>query len=229
VNEMPISLQSRAGVVAVLTAAVCHSAFGQDAQTKEAQARDTRGVPPRATPADYQAQAQAGAVTIAAEFTGHSISTPQAIFTTEDYVVFEVGLFGPPEARLKLSHDDFALRINGKKTPSPAQPYALVSKSAKDPEWETPAPAESKSKTSIGGSGKAQGDAGSPPAPVHIPIELRRAMEQRVQKASLPEGERVLPEAGLIYFEHGGKTAGIRSIELIYTGPAGKATLTFHP
>ena len=71
-----------------------------------------------------------------------------------------------------------------------------------------------------------QNTAGSLPPVVHIPIGLERAMEQRVQRASLPEGDRPLPEAGLIFFEHRGKTA---SAELIYTGPAGKATLTLHP
>jgi hypothetical protein len=63
----------------------------------------------------------------------------------------------------------------------------------------------------------------------HVPVELKRAMEQKVLKASLPEGDRVLPEAGLIYFEHSGKVEKISSIELIYSGAAGKATLTIHP
>lgn len=222
---MLFPFQSRAGAVAVLMAVLCQVAPGQGAP-----ARDAMSVAPRATPADYQAQAPVGAITIAAEFTGHSIATPQAVLTTEEYVVVEVGLFGPTDARVKLSHEDFSLRINGKKTPVPAQPYALVSKSAKDPEWEALQPTESKSKskTSLGGSGEGQGDS-PPPAPVRMPIERRRALEQRIQKASLPEGDRALPEAGLIYFEHGGKVSGIRSIELIYAGPAGKATLTLHP
>ncbi len=138
-------------------------------------------------------------------------------------------MFGPPEARVKLSHEFFSLRINGKKAPLPAQPYTLVFNSLKDPEWAPPVPAESKSKTSIGSGGKSQSDPGSTPAPVHIPIEVERAMQLRVQKASLAEGDRVLPEAGLIYFQHRGKTTGIHSIELIYTGPAGKAILKLSP
>jgi hypothetical protein len=54
-------------------------------------------------------------------------------------------------------------------------------------------------------------------------------MAQRVQKASLPEGDRALPQAGLIFFQYRGKAQGIHSIELIYAGPAGKATLTLQP
>ena len=36
-----------------------------------------QGLPPRAAPSDYQAHAQAGAVTIAADFAGHSVATPE--------------------------------------------------------------------------------------------------------------------------------------------------------
>jgi len=221
---MPFSHQSRtgAGIVAVLTAVLCHGAPGQDAPVREA-----KSIPPRATPADYQAHAQAGTLTVAAEFTGHSVPTPEAVLSTEDYVVVEVGLFGPPAARVKLSYEHFSLRINGKKAPSPAQPYTFVFKSLKDPEWAPPVSAEPKSKTGINTGGKS--DSGSTPAPVHVPIELERAMELRVQKASLPEGERVLPGAGLIFFQHRGKTDGIHSLELIYNGPAGKAILTLQP
>ena len=223
--------QSTTGVVvvAVLTAVLCQGAFGQDVPGKDGQIHDAKSIPPRASPTDYQAHAQAGLLTIAAEFTGHSVPTPEAILSTEDCVVVEVALFGPRGARAKLSYENFSLRINGKKTPLPAQPNTFVFKSLKDPEWAPPVSAESKSKTSIGSGGKGQSDAGSTPAPVHIPIELERAMALRVQKASLPEGERVLPEAGLLFFQHRGKTDGLHSIELIYTGPAGKAVLPLQP
>jgi hypothetical protein len=224
---MRLSTISRAGV---LVTALCLCAPGQDTPSKEAQVSEMKGLPPRVTPADYQAQAQAGTVTVAAEFMGHGVPTPQGVFSTEDYVVVETGLFGPPEARIKLSVDDFSLRINGKKTPSPSQPYGLVFKSLKDPEWEPPVQAESKSKTSIGSGGRGgQGDSNMPPTPVHMPIGLQHVMEQRVQKASMPEGDRALPQAGLIFFQYRGKPESIHSIELIYSGSAGKATLTLQP
>jgi hypothetical protein len=216
-----------------LTAALCQGAPWQDAQSntqsKDAQIRESKGLSPRAAPTDYQSHTQAGAVTIAAEFTGHSITSPQSVLATEDYVVVEVGFFGPPEAQLKLSYEDFSLRINGKKTALPARPSVSVFKSLKDPEWEPPVPVESKSKTSLGTGGGGQNDPGSTPPVVHIPIEVERKWELRVQKATLPEGERVLPVAGLIFFQYRGKTDNIDSIELIYTGPAGKTTLKLHP
>jgi len=217
------------GMVAVLTAVLSQNAAAQAAQSPaapsaDAQSRESKGVPPRAAPGDYQGHAQAGAVTIAAEFTAHSVVTSEALLTTEDYVVVEVGLFGPPETRLKLSYADFSVRINGKKAPVMAEEYNAVFASLKDPEYDPPEAAEKKSKTSVGGSGKSEG---SLPPIVHVPIELKRAMQLRVQKASLPEGERPLPAAGLIFFPHRGKN--VQSIELLYAGPAGKATVTLHP
>jgi hypothetical protein len=174
-------------------------------------------------------------MTIAAEFVGHFVPTLQGNLSTEDYVVVETGMFGPPEAHIKLFLGDFSLRINGKKTALPAQPYGMVIKSLKDPDWEPSAAAESssKSKTNVitGGQGVGGGGGGhdkDPPAPVRIPVEVQRAMEQRIQKASLPQGDRTVPVAGLIFFQYG-RAQGIRSIELIYNGSAGSVTLELRP
>src|ERR1700687_436260 len=123
------------------------------AQGQETQVKEIRGLPPRATPADYQAQAQAGGMTIAAEFVGHFVPTLQGNLSTEDYVVVETGMFGPPEAHIKVFLGDFSLRINGKKTALPSQPYGMVIKSLKDPDWEPPAAAKSSSKTNVSTGG----------------------------------------------------------------------------
>ena len=80
----------------------------------DAQASETRGMPARATPGDYQAHAPAGPVTIGAEFMQHSVPTPKGLLASEDYVVVEAGVFGPPGARTTLNPSDFSLRINGK-------------------------------------------------------------------------------------------------------------------
>jgi len=202
---------------------------GQDTPTKGAPI-EAKGLPPRATPADYLAQTKAGTATIAAEFAGHAVPTAQGPLTTEDFVVVETALFGPPDARMKISAGDFSLRINGKKAPLPTRPFGMVLASLKDPEWQPPEQAKSKSKTGLntGGNGD-QGGSNEPPPPVKIPIEVQRAMAQRVQKATLPEGDRTLPQAGLIYFQYRGGAKGIHSVELIYDGPAGKATLALQP
>ena len=213
--------------IGLLLAALSTCLSGQTPPAKDAPT-ESKGLPPRATPADYQTVVKAGEVTIAAEFKGHSIPTAVNTLTTEDYVAVELALYGAPDARLKLSVEDFSLRVNGKKAALSTQPYGLVLSSVKDPEWEPPAATSGKSKTSVGSSGKESGD-NSPPAPVKVPIEVQRAMAKNIQKAVLPEGDRALPVAGLIFFQYRGKTKGINSLELIYSGPAGKATLALQP
>lgn len=219
---MPFSFVSR---ISLCIAVSCLCAQTQDTPPKEAPSKEMMDLPPRAAASEYQAQAKAGAVTIGAEFMGHAVPTPDAIYNDEEYVVVETGVFGPPDTRLQLSWSDFSLRINGKKEPLPSQATELVLKSLKDPQWEPPAAAE-KSKTSLNTGGQNNNE---PPAPVHMPFELRHPMEQRVQKASLHEGNRVLPQAGLLFFQYRSKTQNIHSLELIYNGPAGKATLALQP
>jgi len=50
-------------------------------------ANEKLGIPPRAAPTDYQAQGKAGEITIAAEFAGHSVPTPEGPLSDEEYVV----------------------------------------------------------------------------------------------------------------------------------------------
>jgi hypothetical protein len=221
------SLSTALFISAVLASAVfCASA--QEESVKEAP---SKGLSPRAAPTEYQAHGQAGMVTIGAEFTGHSVPTTEHTFSAEEYVVVEAGLFGSAGAHTKLSRDDFSLRINGKKNVLPSEPYELVFKSLKDPEWQPPAASEepkaSKGGLTTGGGGGGQDTA--PPPPPKMPFPLRRAMEQQVQKAAMLEGDRPLPQAGLLFFLYRGKVDGIKSLELIYNGAAGKATLTLQP
>jgi hypothetical protein len=191
---------------------------------------ETKGLPPRTSPTEYLAHGKAGSLTIAGEFAGHNVPTPQGPLTTEDYIVVELGIFGAADAKVKLAAEDFSLKINGKKALS-TQPYGLVIGNVKDPEWAPPEPpAQKKSALSTGGGGGGGGGQDdSTPKVVHVPIEVQRALNQRVQKATLPEGTRALPVAGLIYFQYRGKEKGIKSLELVYSGPAGKGTIELHP
>jgi hypothetical protein len=221
------------GVLAAGVVAATLSLYPQSTPAQDAGSAEPQAIPPRATPGDYQAHAQVGAVTIAAEFVGHFLPTSQGTLTTEEYVAVETCFFGGPEARMKLSAGDFSLRINGKKTPLSSESYSLVARSVKDPDWEPPKPPKSKSNTIINGSGDdeaaVQRGPKPTPTPVRIPIEVQRAWARRVQKASLAEGDRILPQAGLIFFPYRGKSKDIYSIELIYNGAAGQAALALQP
>lgn len=164
-------------------------------------------------------------MTIAAEFTGHSVATPESTLNTEDYVVVEAAIYGPAGTHIKISHEDFSLRVNGKKkTQLQGQPYGAVVRTLKDPELE-PTVEETKSKTSVS-TGGGGGGGNEPPPPYRVPDALRHEYSQRLQKLSLPEGDRALPQAGLIYFLYRGKPDKIQSLELIYNGAAGQATLS---
>jgi hypothetical protein len=223
---------STAWTTSVLIAVAAFCLYGQAQTTGEppkaaAQPIRAEGVPARTSPTDYPTQAKLGEITIAAEFMGHSVPTPEATLSTDDYVVVETAFFGAPGSKITLSVDDFSLRINGKKKPLSSEPSELVFKSLKDPEWNPPEQKEKKSKTSFGGGGDT--DSSSTQLPPKVPIELRRTMSQRVAKASLPQGDRPLPQAGLIFFDYHGKVATIHSLELVYKGPAGEGTLTLNP
>jgi hypothetical protein len=187
---------------------------------------ELQGLPVRASAADYQNQEKVGKLTLAADFVGHSVPTMQGPLSSEDFVTVEVAFLGAPDSKVKISFEDFSVRINGKKSPIASQQYGLVMKSLSDPEWIPPVVEESKSKGGISTGGGGGGGDPKPAAP-KMPFPLRRAMEQRAQKSALPEGERSVPVAGLIFFPYRGKDQSIQIVELIYAGAAGKATLTF--
>ena len=194
------------------------------ASMPKAATRENIGIPPRSGPSDYPAQAKVGKVTIAAEFAEHGIPTPEGVLSSDNYVVVELAVFGPEGTRLPVSFSDFSLRVNGKKNPVQAESFERAGASVKDPEWAPLEKPEKSSSTSIGG-GRNETSA-PPPGP---PAELRRAWAKRVMQAAWAEGERPLPRAGLLYFPYGGKAKGIHSLELIYSGEAGKATLNLMP
>ena len=132
---------------------------GQDASNNGASAGNAgtaRGLPPRLTPSDYQFHVQAGAVTIAAEFLGHSVPTEEGgPYATDSYVVVTTALFGAPDAKVQLSNKDFSLRINGKKPPVPSQPSVVVFPTLRDPEWEPLNAEKEQARTASAGEGKA--------------------------------------------------------------------------
>lgn len=226
--QLPVS-RSAVAIAGLLAAALC--LYSQNVPGKEDEGKprpgEPQGLPPRATPGDYQAHVAAGAVTIAAEFTSHFVPLPQGTLTTDDFVVVEVGMFAADGTKLNLAVGDFSLRINGRKPGVPAEPYGAVASSLHDPEAEPPASASKSKSGGLSTGGGGQND--PPPLPPKVPIEKRRAMAQGIQKASLAEGVRDLPQAGLLFFPYRGKDKGILSVELVYSGAAGQAALPLQP
>ncbi len=207
-------------------AAVCLCA--QEKPTPTINPADVPRMRPRASANDYQAHARVGPIGIGAEFMRHAVPTPQSEFSTEDYVVVEVGLFGASGERARLSTQDFSLRVNGKKA-VPSLPVGVIEYNLKDPDWQPPEAPKPKSPGGLSTGGEGGNPNDPPPAPPKMPMPLVHIMQVKVEKAALPEGDRALPEAGLLFFSYRGQGDKIKSVELMYSGPAGKATLTLQP
>lgn len=215
-------MQTLFGGLAVSLAVLC-SLHAQNAPQEKPHPVEITGMPPRSAATDYAARVQVGDFTLAAEFAGHNVPRPEDPLTTDDYVVVEAAVYGPNGIKVNLSPDQFSLHINDRK-PSPAVTFVVVASSLKDPEWVPPDQPKAKSKTSFGGGGD-----NTTTLPPKVPIELRRKMAQYIEVNSLPEGEHALPQAGLLFFPYRGKSQSIHSMELMYNGPAGKATLALQP
>jgi hypothetical protein len=202
---------------------------------------DAQGTPPKTKAADYPVHQQMDAVTLAAEYLVHSLPTSKGTLIASDYLVVEVAFFGPSFSRLKMSPDNFKLRINGKGEPLSTEPPGMVSQSIKfpsaHPHLETAGSVGVGDGTvSVGprappsqfpGDGNDRTPTGQPPT--IKTIEEDNNIDHRVQNATLPEGENSLPRSGLLYFFFRGKVKNIHSLDLFYDGAMGKTTLKLLP
>jgi len=200
-----------------------------------------QGTTPKTGPADYPAQVQMDSVTLAAEYLVHSLPNAKATLIANDYLVVEAAFFGPLYSRLKMSPDNFSLRINGKGEPLTPELPGMVASSVKfpgvRPHLETTGSVSAGDGTVSVGPRPPQsrfpGD-GNNRLPANQPatvseVNQENDVEYRVRNASLPEGEHSLPRSGLLYFFYRGKTKNIHSVELFYNGTMGKATLKLLP
>lgn len=204
------------------------------------------GTGPKTSAADYPVHSTAGKVALGAEYMVRSFHGSNQTFVADRYLVVEVAVFPPKFEKLTLSAGQFTLRVNGKKRALLPQPPSFVGASLKYPDWE-------RRPTVIAGggvgdrgvifgpppvTGRFPGDprpqVGRLPAPPKAPrpdnpagIETAEPVraEDVVVETALPEGEISGPVSGYLYFPYKKKTKSIRSLELIYLGPAGEATL----
>lgn len=200
-----------------------------------------QGTTPKSKAADYPVRVQMDQVTLAAEYLLHSLPTAKGTLIAPDYLVVEVAFYGPSFSRLKMSPDNFKLRINGKGDPLSSDAPGMVSQSIKfpgaKPHLETQGSVTMGDGTvSVGprappsqfpGDGNERQPVGAPPSIKKV--EEENNIEYRVQNATLPEGEHSLPRSGLVYFYFRGKIKNIHSLDLQYEGTMGKASLKLLP
>lgn len=199
-----------------------------------------QGTEPKAAPGDYPARATLDKLAIGAEYLVHSFFGHGQTFFTSDYLVVEVALFPARDETLTVSQGQFTLRINGKKQPILPQAPGFVAASLKYPDWVRRPTLEAAAGTGnagviLGRPERVERFPGDPrprqtrlPQPPRTPEAEKEppvSADQVVSETALPEREARGPISGYLYFAYKGKTKSIRSLELIYAGPAGTAVL----
>lgn len=218
------------GALALVTAAVL---FGQSA-----------GTAPKDKPVSYPAHTTVGDIAIGADYLVHSIPANSQTFFAPDYLVVEVAVFPKRGSPTEIAISTFTLRVNGKKQVLYSDSTGMVAASIKYPDW------EQRKNLEVGASvGDAGVIIGRPPVVGRFPDDPRQQQtrlprppkapdaQQGVEReepedldtalirTALPQGAVSIPVSGYLYFRYQGKTKSIKSVELLYQGPAGTATL----
>jgi hypothetical protein len=199
---------------------------------------------PKEKATDYPAHATAGNVSIGAEYLVHSIPAGNQTFVAADYLVVEVAVFPAKDEPAAIRGSSFTLRLNGKKLTLPPVAPGFVAASLKYPDWELHPRAEASAGVGDAGVilgrppavGRFPGDPTTsrlPRAPQAPPPDDRRGIEREeperaedvIAKTALPDGLVTKPVSGFVYFPYKGKAKALKSVELIYDGKAGTATL----
>ena len=199
------------------------------------------GTTPKASEQDYPVRAKLEKLSIGAEYLVHSFSGGRQMFIARDYLVVEVALFPAKGENLLVSTGQFSLRVNGRKQTVLPQAPEILANALRYPDLNTsqgvqhveqvgpvifgqPQPTER-----FPGDPNVRAPRVPPGAPDDNPSGMDKeppvtAPELAVQ-AALPEGEHHGPTSGYLYFPYRGNIHRIRLLELVFTGPAGSATL----
>ena len=160
-------------------------------------------------------------VALEADYLVHSVPTQGGELVTNDYLVIEAALLGPKNL-LNVSIAQFKIRIN-RKTMIDTENPGMVINSMLHPEYKSGPVLDAAAGPVVISS--RQSTPRFPGAPGQRTESNSLPVDQRVQAASLPEGDLAPPIRGLLFFPFRGKTKTIKSLELLYEGPAGKAAL----
>lgn len=189
---------------------------------------------------DYPQMMKLGKADVGAEFHAHTLplgeGAGKAPLFAGDYLVVEIAIYPAPFVRMQVNPSDFTLRLNGKKVVE-SQSSGMVVRRMKNTRSNLPAlvigsgPGE----VVVGGSQRQPRFPGDQtgsrqPRPSPVPEEEHPGVE----KAPESKPEELVPErelrneivdkpvAGYLFFPYEGKLKALKSIELIYDGPAGK-------
>jgi hypothetical protein len=193
-----------------------------------------QGTTPKGSAEEYPVHGQDGTTGIGAEYMVHSFSRGDAVYLAKDYLVVEVALFPAAEQPIEVNFADFALRVNGKKQTLQPVAASMVAASLTHPEWSNRPGVEA-----VAGAGNGQVIFGRPPVsripgntdpnaqgptipqvpkenPGGIEPQPREKPEALVVDTALPDGAQKRAVSGFLYFAYAGRTASIKSLELVY-------------
>jgi hypothetical protein len=193
-----------------------------------------RGLEPKAKASDYPASARGASVEIGAEYLVRMLQSGEDSFFIPDFLVVQVAVYPLGVEPVRISSDQFSLRINRKKQVLVAQPPGFVAASLKYPGWNSRPRLETGA--SIGNTGVILGRPapverfpGDPSARRRIPEppkigqtpqqagkEPRQTADQAAVERALPDTKLEHPVSGYLYFAYQGKTKSIKSLELIF-------------
>jgi hypothetical protein len=179
--------------------------------------------------ADYPVSTTAGPVEIGAEYLIHAIPSQRGYYFAKHFLVVDVGVFPKTGAPLKVSANQFALRLNGAQLPLLAESPGAVAASLKYPDWGMPS-----GLSAAGGVGPVV--ISSDPSPVGrfpgdpnapAPAENdENGPDYQLSLIALPDAVSERPVRGCVFFQADIKAKKIKSLLFEWTGPAGEhATL----
>jgi hypothetical protein len=187
-----------------------------------------QALPPRPAPADYAAHGEDKGVKIAAEVL--SPDQVRNMFSTDlsNYVVIEVAVWPPAGKTLDLSSVDFALKLDGNRSPiRPVSPRTIAGvlqrkgRSRRDDIVLYPTVGVTTGSWGTGtnvGVGVGMGGGGAPgPASTD---QDRRTMQMELEERDLPDTIVQKPVAGYLYFPAGSKNRKLTTVELLYDSDA---------
>jgi len=198
---------------------------------------------PRSTASDYPVHAQFQRFEMGAEYLVHNIPAEKGEYWAKEYLVVEVAISPASGEPLRISGNDFTLRVNAKKILETASPGAVAA-ALKYPDWE-----QRPSLSASIGLGDGAVTMGAPPAVGRFPDDPRgipdaRAprprstedtygvnpeqpipVDQAIANVALPDGLVTKPVKGCLFFRFDGKLKSIRSLDLVYMDPSGSQAL----
>jgi len=201
------------------------------------------GTTPKPSSQDYPARAKLEKLSIGAEYLVHSFSSGREMFIARDYLVVEVALYPAAGSNLMVNAGHFTLRVNGRKQALLPQAPEIVANALQYPDPNTSTglhPTAQLGPVVLGQPRPEERFPGDPdaqrrtgPAPPQVPQDNPGGLDKEppvkaedlVVETALPEGEHHGPTSGFLYFPYRGKVSRVRSLELVFTSPAGNTAL----